>query len=154
MWFKNLIVYRFTKPFTLAAEQLAEQLAALPFRPCGSQEVSRVGFVPPTGEDGDYVHQASGYIMICIKKQQRVLPAAAINEAVEEKISLSDRFGLWLSFYPISQDEYLNIVDHLFPAVQERSALHRAALKFAYTKGVRSGRAAKQFYRAYSGEFN
>lgn len=86
MWFKNLIVYRFTKPFTLAAEQLAEQLAALPFRPCGSQEVSRVGFVPPTGEDGDYVHQASGYIMICIKKQQRVLPAAAITEAVEEKI--------------------------------------------------------------------
>ncbi|MCG8614000.1 MAG: ATP-binding protein [Pseudomonadales bacterium] len=76
------------------------------------------------------------------------------GEAVEEKISLSDRFGLWLSFYPISQDEYLNIVDHLFPAVQERSALHRAALKFAYTKGVRSGRAAKQFYRAYSGEFN
>ncbi len=86
MWFKNLIIYRFTQPFNLPAEQMAEKLADHPFKPCGSQEISRTGFVPPIGEQGDLVHAASGYTMVCSKKQQRVLPAAAVNEAVDDKI--------------------------------------------------------------------
>lgn len=68
-------------------------------------------------------------------------------EAVEEKISLSDRFGLWLSFYPISQDEYLAIVDHYFTGYRgDRAALHSAAKQFALARGGRSGRVARQFY--------
>jgi len=72
---------------------------------------------------------------------------------VEEQVSLSDRFGLWLSFYPFDQDTYLETVDALFPDVQDREALHRAALQFALARGGRSGRTAEQFRRAFSGEF-
>lgn len=86
MWFKNLVIYRFTKPFSITAEKLSEQLAEQPFRPCGSQELSRTGFVSPIGDEGDLVHAGNGYTMLCSKKQQRVLPAAAVNEAVDEKI--------------------------------------------------------------------
>jgi len=74
-------------------------------------------------------------------------------EAIEEKISLSDRFGLWLSFYAINQDQYLEIVDQLFGEVENRRALHAEAIRFATSKGGRSGRAAQQFYKSYSGKF-
>lgn len=74
-------------------------------------------------------------------------------EAIEEKISLSDRFGLWLSFYAIDQDQYLEIVDQLFGKVTDVKALHAEAIRFALAKGGRSGRAAQQFYKSYSGKF-
>lgn len=71
-------------------------------------------------------------------------------DAVEEKISLSDRFGLWLSFYQPDQDGYLQIVDSYFhDYVGDRSVLHRAAIQFAQMRASRSGRTAKQFYNAY-----
>ncbi|MFE8072719.1 ATP-binding protein [Marinobacteraceae bacterium S3BR75-40.1] len=76
------------------------------------------------------------------------------GEAVEEQISLSDRFGLWLSFYPFDQDAYLGMVDALFPDVTDRSSLHREALQFALARGGRSGRVARQFYRSRSGDFS
>ncbi|MDX1587946.1 MAG: ATP-binding protein [Oleiphilaceae bacterium] len=72
-------------------------------------------------------------------------------EAIEEQVSLSDRFGLWLSFYPFRQNTYLQAVDALFPGVADRQALHRAALQFALARGGRSGRTAQQFYRHYAG---
>lgn len=70
-------------------------------------------------------------------------------EAIEEQISLSDRFGLWLSFYPFNQDTYLQTIDTLFPNVEDRATLHREALRFALARGGRSGRTAQQFYRFY-----
>ncbi|SFL87571.1 ATP-binding protein [Marinobacter zhejiangensis] len=72
-------------------------------------------------------------------------------EAIEEQVSLADRFGLQLSFYPFSQDVYLAAVDALFPDVADRTELHRQAIRFATGRGVRSGRTAQQFYRQYSG---
>ncbi len=73
-------------------------------------------------------------------------------DSVEEKISLSDRFGLWLSFYPSSQDDYLALVDSYFPAYRgDRAVLHAEALRFAQSRGgTRSGRTAKQFYNYFS----
>jgi predicted AAA+ superfamily ATPase len=73
-------------------------------------------------------------------------------DAIEEKISLSDRFGLWLSFYPFTQDEYLAIVDSYFPDYKgDRDALRQAALQFAQGRGARSGRTARQFFNVFSG---
>ena len=73
------------------------------------------------------------------------------GEAVEEKISLSERFGLWVALHPFSQDEYLAIVDSYFPGYRgDRSELHAAAKQFALARGGRSGRVAKQFYNEYS----
>jgi predicted AAA+ superfamily ATPase len=72
------------------------------------------------------------------------------SDTIEEKISLSDRFGLWLSFYPINQDAYLEIVDSLFPDYKgDKAQLHKAALQFAQEKGVRSGRTARQFFNDF-----
>ncbi len=81
------------------------------------------------------------------------------SESVEEKISLSERFGLWISFYPFSQDDFLAAVDawlrfHDVPAPRDatsREALHRAAIQFSLQRGSRSGRIAWQFARAHAG---
>jgi recombination associated protein RdgC len=87
MWFKNLQVFRFTKPFEFEAQALSEQLSEHAFVPCGGQDVSRYGWVPPLGAAGtEYVHAANGYMMICAKKQDKVLPAAVINEQLAEKV--------------------------------------------------------------------
>jgi hypothetical protein len=72
------------------------------------------------------------------------------SDAVEEKIALSDRFGLWLSFYQTSWEGYLQIVDSYFPDYPgDRAALHEAAKRFSMSRASRSGRTAKQFYNAY-----
>ncbi|BBP05992.1 ATPase AAA [Sulfuriferula plumbiphila] len=76
-------------------------------------------------------------------------------EAVEEKISLSERFGLWLSFYPFDQDVYLAIVQTWLQAlgvvIKDPDAMRRAALQWSLTRGARSGRVAWQFARDYAG---
>lgn len=75
-------------------------------------------------------------------------------EATEEKISLSERFGLWISFYPFSQDEYLAIVAHwlrVFGVADEAIAQARQeALQWALMRGSRSGRVAWQFARDHA----
>ena len=77
------------------------------------------------------------------------------GEAVEEKISLSERFGLWVSFYPFSQDEYLDIVAHWLGsfgvAPAEIEAARQEALQWALMRGSRSGRVAWQFARDHAG---
>lgn len=87
MWFKNIQVYRFTKPFQFSAEELDEKLAEQAFVPCGNQDMHRTGWVPPLGDpEGSYIHSANGYIMLTAKRQDKVLPAAVVNEFVQEKV--------------------------------------------------------------------
>ena len=78
------------------------------------------------------------------------------GEAIEEKISLSERFGLWLSFYPFSQDEYLAIVaqwlGHFGVDAEAIAAARPQALVWALERGSRSGRVAWQFARDYAGQ--
>jgi hypothetical protein len=78
------------------------------------------------------------------------------GEGVEEKISLSERFGLWVSFYPFSQDEYLTIVAQWLGAmgvsVPAIEAARAEALVWALERGSRSGRVAYQFARDYAGQ--
>ncbi len=77
------------------------------------------------------------------------------GEVVEEKISLSERFGLWVSFYPFSQDEYLTIVAQWLASFHVSEAAIEAArpqaLVWALERGSRSGRVAYQFARDYAG---
>ena len=77
------------------------------------------------------------------------------GEVIEEKISLSERFGLWVSFYPFSQDEYLHIVDQWLQSLgvaKDASAnAHPEALIWALERGSRSGRVAYQFARDFAG---
>jgi len=79
------------------------------------------------------------------------------GETSEEKISLSERFGVWVSFYPFDQDDYLRIVDvwlEHFKAPQVRSdEMRRAAVQWALTRGSGSGRVAWQFARDWAGRY-
>uniref|UniRef100_UPI00350E3A9F ATP-binding protein n=1 Tax=Jiella sp. LLJ827 TaxID=2917712 RepID=UPI00350E3A9F len=84
--------------------------------------------------------------------------ATAINpgEAVEEKVSLSDRFGLWLGFHNCSQDQFLAMVDgyaeaYALKGLVEPEILRRDALEWATTRGARSGRVAYQFIQDLAG---
>lgn len=77
------------------------------------------------------------------------------GDAVEEKISLSERFGIWVTFYAFSQDQYLEVVAQRlgmlgFTAVQIEAA-QQAALQWALARGARSGRIATQFAQDYAG---
>ena len=77
------------------------------------------------------------------------------GEAVEEKVSLSDRFGLWLGFHRCSQDEFLAMIDayieHYKIPTKDTGALHRDALEWSTTRGSRSGRVAWQFIQDLAG---
>ena len=76
------------------------------------------------------------------------------GEAVEEKISLSERFGLWLAFHPFRQDDYLAIVFHTLQRMKtpfDAEAVRPEALRFALERGSRSGRVAAQFARDWAG---
>ena len=77
------------------------------------------------------------------------------GETVEEKISLSERFGLWVSFYPFDQDEFLEIVGHWLRELGCRDGeiekARQEALQWALQRGSRSGRVAWQFARDYAG---
>ena len=81
------------------------------------------------------------------------------SEAVEDKIALSDRFGLWLSFYPFTQEHYLNVVEHWITQLAEKAGLSwqrdeeldKAAIRWATGRGNRNGRCAYQFARYWVG---
>lgn len=81
------------------------------------------------------------------------------SEAVEDKIALSDRFGLWLSFYPFTQAHYLNVVEHWVNQLAARAGLSWQrdaafdvlAVRFATSRGNRNGRCAYQFARQWVG---
>lgn len=80
-------------------------------------------------------------------------------EAIEEKISLSDRFGLWLSFHPFDQDQYLRVVEHWLSFFSKQcdfscsldDEIRTNALRWALNRGTRSGRTANHFARAWIG---
>jgi len=82
------------------------------------------------------------------------------GEAIEEKISLSDRFGLWLSFYPFKQDAYLDVVQHWLTyfgnnfdiVVNWDEETRKAALQWALARGVRNGRTANYFAKHLVGQ--
>ena len=75
------------------------------------------------------------------------------GETTEEKISLSERFGVWLSFYPFDQEQYLNIADHWVTALGGKPSdeSRKAALLWSLERGFRSGRVAWQFARDWVG---
>lgn len=117
------------------------------------------------------VSAASANVLICATSNRRHLlpeymkenlsythtPDGEVHpgEVVEEKISLSERFGLWVSFYPFSQDEYLSVVyqwlGHYGVPESDFEAARPLALVWALERGSRSGRVAYQFARDYAG---
>ncbi len=87
MWFKNLRVYRVTSDIDLSVDTLESKLAEMAFAPWTNVDFSKYGWVSPLGRNGEmYTHAIGHNIMICARKQEKILPTAAINEVVEEKV--------------------------------------------------------------------
>ncbi|WP_434928780.1 recombination-associated protein RdgC [Shewanella sp. HL-SH2] len=89
MWFKNLTLYRFNKPFSTDTEALEKALADFTFSPCGSQDISKFGFSNALGKKGQaLVHSAENRHLICVTKEDKILPGQVIKEALDEKVAL------------------------------------------------------------------
>ncbi len=120
--------------------------------------------------DGSVMASASNMLICATSNRRHLLPESMQDnlghtrapdgeihpgEAIEEKISLSERFGLWISFYPFSQNEYLAIVRQWLRNLQvpeeEIEDAMPQALVWALERGSRSGRVAWQFAREYAG---
>ncbi|MCO1335146.1 recombination-associated protein RdgC [Microbulbifer sp. OS29] len=128
MWFKNLRIYRLTKEFTLDAGKLDELLETQAFVPCGSQDSARYGWVPPLGRHGSQlVHATNGYLMICAKKQEKVIPAAVVNEKVEELAQVISQ----KEARQVGRKERQNLKDEVLLEMRPK-AFARSRLQYAY----------------------
>ncbi|PJE80035.1 Recombination-associated protein RdgC [invertebrate metagenome] len=86
MWFKNLIFYRFQQPFTTSQEELELLLQKKAFHKCGTQDIQSYGWVSPMGRHGKMLSLVSGdCLLLTAHKEEKILPASVIREAVEEK---------------------------------------------------------------------
>lgn len=88
MWFKNILFYRFTKPFDVSSETLESQLAESPFKSCEANDIYQLGWSSPLQKHSEQlVHVCQEYWMICLQKQERILPSSVVNEQVQEKVN-------------------------------------------------------------------
>lgn len=86
-WFKNAMVYRLNKEVEFDADELQSQLKGFEFTGCGSQDMAKAGWVTPLGKLSDQLlHVGGGNILVCIKREDKILPASVIKDAVDEKI--------------------------------------------------------------------
>ncbi|WP_109467382.1 ATP-binding protein [Albibacillus kandeliae] len=114
--------------------------------------------------DGGIEGRPANVVLYATSNRRHLMPrdmienerSSAINpsEAVEEKVSLSDRFGLWLGFHPCSQDEYLAMIDRYcasYGVSVDPDTLRAEAIEWQATRGARSGRVAWQFFTDLAG---
>ncbi|MFW5399567.1 recombination-associated protein RdgC [Yersinia sp. 1252 StPb PI] len=87
LWFKNLMVYRLSREVSLSADEMEKQLSALSFTPCGSQDMAKTGWVSPMGSHSDALtHTVNGQIVICARKEEKILPSPVIKQELQAKI--------------------------------------------------------------------
>ncbi|BAO45312.1 recombination-associated protein RdgC [Thiolapillus brandeum] len=127
MWFRNLSLYRFTKPFELTPEALEEQLEARPSRPLGDLEPAFTGWTPPLGEEGGLlVHTVGNCLMVCARKEEKILPPAVVRELVAEKAAeIEDKEGRKLGA-KARRDLKENIIFEMLPRAFSKSSRHYA----------------------------
>lgn len=126
MWFKNLRVYKITD---VISANVAECLAAHPFHPCGSLDPVRYGFVPVIPEGREYLHHVAVVqaAMLCAKRQEKILPSAAVNEALDEKVrAISEAESR-----PVGRKERGSLKDEIIFSMLPK-ALTKSTLEYAY----------------------
>ena len=115
--------------------------------------------------DGGIMERTPNILFYATSNRRHLMPRSMIenekstsispSESAEEKISLSDRFGLWLGFYQCSQDDYLSIVNSYakeFKLKIDYKDLNKLAIEWSVTRGSRSGRVAWQFIQDLAGK--
>ena len=87
MLFKNAYIYRITSTASITSEELESQLENQAFRPCSGIRPSSFGWVSPLGDiEGPLTHEVSGSILLCAKREDKIVPASALADVLAEKI--------------------------------------------------------------------
>lgn len=128
MWFKTVRLYRLSADFVMPWDTLEDQLSTQIFQPCGKSEAARAGWVSPLGRDGELLsHRLGDCVMVCLRKEERLLPSAVVNEAVQEKIDeiedAQDR--------KVYRKEKLQLKDDVIATLMPR-AFTRSRVLYAY----------------------
>lgn len=126
MWFKNLTVYRFNKPFSTDTDTLEKALSDFTFTPCTSQDISKFGFSNALGKLGQsLVHSAENRHLICATKEEKVLPGAVIKEALEEKVAQIEA----AENRKVAKKEKDNLKDEVITTLLPRAFSRRSQIK-------------------------
>lgn len=89
LFFKNIYVFAFTQPFAWTIEQMTDALSECQFTPCGATELSHFGWTKALGKhSNNLVHQANGNILICARREEKLIPAPIIKDMVDAKCDL------------------------------------------------------------------
>lgn len=128
MWFRNLQLYRLTETFELDAEQLNQALEERSFHPCGGLDTHAQGWTSPLGKHSPLLaHATQGRLMICLRREDRILPAAVIREALDEKVEqIEAQEGR-----PVGRKEKTRLKDEIVVDLLPR-AFTRSSRLFAY----------------------
>ena len=128
MWFRNLLLYRLNEPFEIPPEKLEQQLAEHAFTPCGGLDTHRSGWESPLGRHGrELCHHSDGRLMLCLRREDRLLPPAVIREELEQKISAIEESEA----RPVGRKEKSSIRDEIVVDLLPR-AFTRSQHLFAY----------------------
>ncbi len=128
MFFTNLIMYRLSTAIDLTPEQLEERLQEFSFKPCGSQDLNRFGWTQPMGKLGtSLIHVTDGNIMLCARKEDKMLPASVITDALNEKVELIEQE----TSRPVKKKEKDALKEEIIHTLLPR-AFSRKSSTFAY----------------------
>lgn len=88
LWFKSVQIYRMSRDIALDAAEMQRQMAQFVFSPCGSQDMAKTGWVSPMGKFGTekLVHAAGHQLLICAKREEKILPAPVIKQELADKV--------------------------------------------------------------------
>ncbi len=128
MWFRHLQIYQLTEAFALSSDALHQALLQNSFKPCQGQDAFRMGFTSPLGKHSEQlVHESNGCFMLCMRREDRLLPASVIREAVQEKV---DEIELQEN-RTIGRKEKSELKDHVVMELLPR-AFTRSTRTYAY----------------------
>ncbi|MFU8798130.1 MAG: recombination-associated protein RdgC [Gammaproteobacteria bacterium] len=129
MWFKQAQFFELTQPIAYDADKLGEKLASLAFTPCVSSLPSSHGWICPVedSENGPLVHAASGYMIICLQYEEKILPASVIRQATVDKIKALEAAGS----RKVGQKEKASLKEHIMFTLLPR-AFTRLTRIYAY----------------------
>jgi len=128
MWFRNLLLYRLNQSFDIPPEQLQQQLSEHAFTPCGGLDTHRSGWESPLGRHGrELSHQTDGRLMLCLRREDRLLPPAVIREELEQKVVAIEESEA----RPVGRKEKSRIRDEIVVDLLPR-AFTRSQRTFAY----------------------